>query len=115
MDEDPSVARRPPARLRRWATSGLLAGIVYISTSLTGTAVAGTGMVIDPDGVITTSSDVVAGAERIEVRAEGSAERFRAEVVGEEDGFAILRVVDPDSSDPDAAGTTEEVHRSTAR
>lgn len=93
-DDISSSTRGPRAGLRRWAAGGFLAGIVYITTSLTGTAIAGTGLVIDSEGTITTSSDVVAGAEDIEVRAEGSQERYRAEVVGQEDGFALLRIVD---------------------
>lgn len=94
MDEQ-SSPHRPPSSLRTWAAGGLLAGIVYITTSITGTAVAGTGMVVDESGYITTSSDVVSGADSIEVRAEDSSARFAAEVVGEEDGFALLRVIAP--------------------
>lgn len=58
---------------------------------------AGSGFIIDPDGIIVTNNHVVTGAGAVEVRIGGSDEEVPAKILGvsECSDLAVLQLVDP--------------------
>jgi S1-C subfamily serine protease len=74
----------------------VLPGLVYVNTLLgnVGGAGAGTGMVIDPSGLVLTNNHVIEGSTRIRVTVVASGESYDASVVGTSprEDVALLRL-----------------------
>lgn len=91
------------------ATSSQETGLVLISTRLAGGTGAGTGMVIDEDGIVLTNHHVVEGAESISVTIATTGQTYQGVLVGTDSqhDVAVLRLVGAD--DLTEVTTTAEI------
>jgi S1-C subfamily serine protease len=72
------------------------AGVVDITTTVSGGEAAGTGMVLTSDGEVLTNNHVISGATSISVRDVGNGTTYKATVVGYDRSHdvAVLQLVD---------------------
>jgi len=72
--------------------------VVLIDTLLADGAAAGTGLVLESDGLVATNHHVIDGAEQIVVTDPSTGQRYAAEVVEDDptDDVAILQLTDAD-------------------
>lgn len=98
------------------ATAEQSAGIVQISSTLTGGSGAGTGLVLDADGTVVTNHHVVAGATSLEVTVVSTGETYTARYVGGDavSDVAVLQLegasgLTPVDLSEDAAAVGDEI------
>lgn len=87
-------------------------GVVLINTLLFNGAGAGTGMILDSDGLILTNYHVVTGSETVSVTVSDTGEEYEAEVLGHDAvrDVAVLQITDGsgfDTVQTDTAGLSE--------
>jgi S1-C subfamily serine protease len=85
--------------------------IVDITTTISGGAAAGTGMVLTADGLIMTNNHVIADATSIEVQIAGTGPRYSAHVVGYDvtDDVAIIKLDDASNLSTIAVGDSTKL------